>query len=83
MTTSLEELAERVTVLEKAQITNASTMKWMAGTLGQIQAAVDDHTVRLDGIDKRLDRVEHEIKGLRADMPGIVAAALRDVLKPS
>ena len=109
MTTTVDDLDRRVKALETAQTTNSSTLRWVAGTLGQVQAGVDDntlqirevrtivdgHTARLDKIDgclnkmdgrlndhtSRLERVEHEIKGLRADMPGIVAGAMCDVLK--
>ena len=56
----------------------AATLKWMAGTLAQVKALADDHTERLQRIDGRLDRIEHDVKGLRRDMPGIVADALRD-----
>ena len=53
------------------------TLKWMAGTLAQVKALADDHTERLQRIDGRLDRIEDDVKGLRRDMPGIVADALR------
>jgi len=35
---------------------------------------------RFDRVDSRLDRVEGEVRGLRADMPGIVGDAVREVL---
>lgn len=61
------------------------TLKWMAGTLAQVKALADDHTERLQRIEAsvsgqagRLDRIEHDVKGLRRDMPGILADALRD-----
>ena len=85
MAATLEELEQRVAVLEKAQHAlaqaqneNTVTLKWMAGTLAQVKALADDHTERLQRIDGRLDRIEHDVKGLRRDMPGIVAGALRD-----
>ena len=102
MTTTVDDLDRRVKALETAQTTNSSTLRWVAGTLGQVQAGVDDntlqirevrtivdghtmllndHTALLKDHTSRLERVEHEIKGLRADMPGIVATAMRDVLK--
>ncbi len=78
MATTLEDLERRVTQLEKtqhelqrAQNENTVTLKWLAGTLAQVKALADDHT-------ERLDRIEHDVKGLRRDMPGIVADALRD-----
>ena len=94
---TVEDLERRVVALETAQHTKASTLRWIAGTLVQIQATVDDHTLRFDKIDAQLDKgdarfdaveasldcVELAIKGLPADMPGIVGEALRDVLKKS
>jgi hypothetical protein len=35
---------------------------------------------RFDRIDRRLDQVDRGLRGLRADMPNIVAKALREVL---
>jgi predicted nucleic acid-binding Zn-ribbon protein len=35
---------------------------------------------RFDTIDGRLDRLERDVRGLREDMPGIVASAVREVL---
>ena len=68
MAATLEELEQRVAALEQAQNENAVTLKWMAGTLAQVKALADDHT-------ERLDRIEDDVKALRRDMPGIVAAA--------
>lgn len=70
MPADLAELERRIVVLERAQTENAATMKWIVGTLGQIQATVDDHT-------ERLKRIEVDIAGLRRDIPGIIADALR------
>jgi hypothetical protein len=81
---TLEELERRVIALERAHNENTTTLKWMAGTLGEIKGVVDDHTERLCHIEGSLKehtaslvRVEQDVKGLRRDMPGIVADALR------
>ena len=71
MAATLEELERRVAAPELAQKDNILTLKWLAGTLAQVKALADDHT-------ERLQRIEHDVKGLRADMPSIVADALRD-----
>lgn len=73
--TTLADLERRVATLEKAQSTNAETMKWIVGTLGQIQATVDGHT-------ERLTRIEADVKGIREDFPGIVREALREHMRP-
>ncbi len=84
MATTLEELERRVIALEKAPTDNTPTLKWVAGTLAQVKALADDHTERLQRIEAsvggqvgRPDRIEHDVTGLRRDMPRIVADALR------
>ena len=54
---TVEDLERRVVALETAQHTKASTLRWIAGTLVQIQATVDDHTLRFDKIDFRFDKM--------------------------
>ncbi len=89
------DLKTRVSRLERASVNNTETITWMASTLGTVKAGVDMHTTRLDTIDGRLDgidgrldridgrldRIEADVKGLRDDMPGIVAAAMREVMR--
>jgi archaellum component FlaC len=89
------DLKSRVTRLERASVNNTETIGWMAGMLGTIKSIQDTHTKRLDGMDARFDRIETElqevksevrgvkadIKGLREEMPGIVAAAMREVMR--
>ena len=53
---TMDDVERRLVALESSQMSNAGTMKWMVGTLGQIQATVDNHTERLDRIDGRLDQ---------------------------
>jgi hypothetical protein len=36
---------------------------------------------RFDRVDGKFDRIERELRGLRADMPTIVRRALRDALR--
>ena len=56
--------------------------------LAAIRARLAAHDKRFDGIDTRfdrqdtrLDRLEAEIRGLRQDLPKIVAETLREVLR--
>ena len=43
--------------------------------LGRISFTQDEHTLRLE-------RIEADIAGLRRDLPGIVADAVRSAMKP-
>jgi hypothetical protein len=76
MPASLEELERRVIALERAQNENTTTLKWMAGTLGEIKGAVDDHTERLQRVETEVQKVGRDVQGLRRDMPGIVMDAM-------
>ena len=42
MVATLEELERRVLALEQAHNENTTTLKWMAGTLGEIKGVVDE-----------------------------------------
>ena len=89
------ELKTRVSRLERASINNTETITWMAGTLGAMETMQDNHTGRLDSINNRLDGIDNrlgrleadvrgvksDISGLRQEMPGIVADAMREVLR--
>jgi archaellum component FlaC len=89
------DLKSRVTRLERASVNNTETIGWMAGMLGTIKSIQDTHTKRMDGIDARFDRVDSDIREVKADLravkatveelrdelPGIVAAAMREVMR--
>lgn len=79
--TTIEELDRRVIALEVAQKQTAETQTWMAGTLGRIAAVQDGHTKTLDDHTQRLDRIETDLKGLRKDLPAIIAETMREVLR--
>lgn len=78
MPADLADLERRVETLERAQRENAATLTWMSGTLGQVRAIVDDHTLRLQRMEDDGRRTQHELRGLREEMPGIVRDALRE-----
>jgi hypothetical protein len=84
----LPELTRRVEALEAAQNDTAQTLRWVVAKLGRVSAVQDEHTLRLeriegriDGVDAGLRKVETDVHSLRTDMPAIVAGAMRDVLK--
>lgn len=48
--------------------------------LASIKARLNRHDERFDRLEGRLDRLEGEVRGLRTDLPRIVAETLREVL---
>jgi hypothetical protein len=91
MTITLEDLDRRATALEAAQGDTTQTLRWVVAKLGRMQAVQDEHTLRLerveakvDGLDTRLGNVEtrlgnveRKLDGLIETLPGIVADAVR------
>jgi hypothetical protein len=79
--TDLIDLERRVTALEAAQKETAETQTWMAATLGRIAAVQDTQGRTLEDHTQRLDRIEADLKGLRGDLPTMLAEAVREGLK--
>jgi ABC-type transporter Mla subunit MlaD len=89
------ELEGRVTALEQAQNDNTQSLRWLIKTLAQMQKTVDqhstildDHTSRLNRVEKvlddhtsRLNRVEKKLDDHVRTFPAIVADTMREVLK--
>ena len=53
----------------------------METKVDRVEVRLDRVEVRLDRVEVRLDRVEKSVKDFREAMPGIVADAMREVLK--
>lgn len=88
MAQTLEDLDGRATALEKAQGDTTDTLRWVVAKLGSIQAIQDEHTLRLerletkvDGIESKLDGLERKLDGLMDVLPSIVADAVRAARK--
>ena len=47
--------------------------------LGALKSQFSRFETRLDGVDKRIERVEQKIDGLARSLPGSVADAMREV----
>jgi chaperonin cofactor prefoldin len=86
MAQTLEDLDRRITVLELAQGDTTDTLKWVVAKLGHIQAVQDEHTLRLerletkvDGLEARFDGLESKLDGLIEALPGLIVEAVRSV----
>ncbi len=67
-------LSRRVAALEASDATTGRSIEFIAATLVQMKEVQDTHS-------KDLKRIEADVKGLRNDMPEIVAVALRAASK--
>ena len=66
-------LSRRVAALEASDATTGRSIEFIAKTLVQMKEVQDEHS-------KNFRRLDADLKGLRADMPSIVADAMREVM---
>jgi predicted nucleic acid-binding Zn-ribbon protein len=84
MALTLEDLDRRAAALERAQGDTTETLRWVVAKLGRIQAVQDEHTLRLerletkvDAMDARLGNVERKLDSLIEALPGLITEAVR------
>jgi chromosome segregation ATPase len=91
----LAELERRVSALESAQNDTTQTLRWVVTKLAQMSALQNEHTLRLERIDTRLDameshlrkvddrigRMERQLDDWRRDLPATIAEVMREVLR--
>ena len=56
MGVTLDDLDRRTTALEHAQNDTTQTMRWVVAKLGRMQAVQDEHTLRLERLETKVDR---------------------------
>jgi hypothetical protein len=78
---TLEELELRVSALEAAQKETTQTQQWMAATLGRIAFVQDQHTAKTGELLADVRELQADLKGQRADLPALLAEAVREGLK--
>lgn len=75
---TLEDLDRRNKALEKAQGDTTETLRWAVAKLGQISAVQDQHTLRLDRIEGKLDKIDATLEMLVDKLPEIIARAMKN-----
>jgi chromosome segregation ATPase len=76
--TTLEDLDRRVTALERAQNDNTQSLKWVITKLAKVEVTLDEHTLRLQRVEDKIDQTNRQLAGLVENLPRIVAEAIRD-----
>lgn len=64
MAVSLEDLDRRATALERAQGETTESLRWVVAKLGRIQAVQDEHTLRLERLETKVDGLEAKVDRL-------------------
>jgi peptidoglycan hydrolase CwlO-like protein len=75
MVPTLEDLDRRATALEAAQGDSTQTLRWVVAKLGRIQAVQDEHTLRLERVEARLDSVESKVDALPRAIAELIDAS--------
>ena len=76
---TLEDLDRRVSALEAAQNDTTETLRWVVAKLGRVSAVQDEHTLRLERLDTKFDRLESKVDAL----PRVIAEVVRDAVAGS
>lgn len=74
MSADLADLERRVTALERAQNDTTDTLRWVVAKLDRISAVQEEHTLRLDRIDSRLDGIDGQL----AEIPRAIVETVRE-----
>jgi tetrahydromethanopterin S-methyltransferase subunit G len=81
----IRDLKRRVSEIEGSFGFLTQQIKGVHKDLLSFQARTEQRFEKVDGrfdkVDGRLDQVEKGVQSLRADMPGIVGSAMREVLR--
>lgn len=70
----LEDLERRVTALEKAQNDTTQTLRWVVAKLGKMSAVQEEHTLRLERIETKLDEHSARLDAL----PRVIVETVRE-----
>jgi seryl-tRNA synthetase len=77
MAATLEELDRRVGALEAAQNDNTQTLRWVVAKLGKMEATLQEHTLRLERVEAKVDGIDRKLDGLIGALPSIIGDAVR------
>ena len=64
MVPTLEDLDRRVTAPEAAQGDTTQTLRWVVAKLARMQAVQDEHTLRLDRLEVKVDALPRAVAEL-------------------
>ena len=75
MASTLDDLDRRVTVLERTQSDTTETLRWVVTKLARMQAVQDEHTLRLERLELRIDNVETKLDALPRAIAELIDAS--------
>jgi hypothetical protein len=61
MSSTVEDLDQRLTTVERAQGETTQTLRWVVTKLARVQAVQDEHTLRLERLESKMDALPRAI----------------------
>ena len=61
MALTLERLDQRMTAVEHAQVETTETLRWLVTKVARVQAVQDEHTLRLERLETKVDRLDDRL----------------------
>ena len=71
MTPTLEDLDRRVTALEAAQGNTTQTLRWVVTKLARMQAVQDEHTLRLERVEMKVDALDGRMSAVETKLDAL------------
>jgi hypothetical protein len=80
MAQTLEDLDRRVTALERTQSDTTETLRWVVTKLARMQAVQDEHTLRLERVEARLDGLKTKVDALPRAIAELITASEQRIM---
>ncbi len=80
MAQTIEDIDRRVTALEHTQSDTTETLRWVVTKLARMQAVQDEHTLRLERVEARLDSLETKVDALPRAIAELIAASEQRIM---
>jgi DNA polymerase III alpha subunit (gram-positive type) len=80
MVLTVEDLDRRVGALERAQGETTETLRWVVTKLARVQAVQDEHTLRLERLESKVDTMGSKMDALPHAIAEMVDASEKRIM---
>ena len=71
---TVEDLDRRVSALERAQGETTETLRWVVTKLARVQAVQDEHTLRLERLESKVDTLGSKVDTMESKVDALPRA---------
>jgi peptidoglycan hydrolase CwlO-like protein len=80
MASTVEDVDRRVTALERAQGETTETLRWVVTKLARVQAVQDEHTLRLERLESKMDALQSKTDALPRAIAEMIDASEKRIM---